>query len=288
VAFSEGWFWYIPLSPTLTSVGAVVSRAAAEDIQRGKEEAFLRFVERCPMIREYLTGASRVSDGPYGELRIRKDYSYCNTSFFRDGLVLIGDAACFVDPVFSSGVHLATYSALLAARSINTCLRGTISEDPCFAEFEYRYRREYGNFYKFLAAFYDMHKDEASYFWAARAVLATKEPAHDAFVRLVAGLSGKDEPAFAGTKFIQTRDRLEGLFDKIVDKVNTRSRGPDSATAEVSGFDFDAVLPGLSTESSQIQAQAFLGRTRPAEAPLQRGGLTPSVDGLHWITKRSA
>jgi hypothetical protein len=48
--------------------------------------------------------------------------------------------------VFSSGVHLSTYSALLAARAINTSLAGRVDEDLCFAEFEMRYRvgLEYG------------------------------------------------------------------------------------------------------------------------------------------------
>ena len=109
------------------------------------------------MIRDYLSGAKRVTEGEYGKLRVRKDYSYHHTKFWRPGMVLIGDAACFVDPVFSSGVHLATYSALLAARSINSVLAGTVDEAAAFAEFEGRYRREYGVFYEFLTSFYDMH-----------------------------------------------------------------------------------------------------------------------------------
>src|SRR5262249_25068520 len=150
-AFDDGWFWYIPLSPTLTSVGVVVSKSAAEAIKHGRERAFYEFMSRCQIIRDHLCDARRVTEGPYGEFRIRKDYSYCNTRFYRNGLVLIGDAACFVDPVFSSGVHLATYAGLLAARSINTALDSALPHSRCFDEFEMRYRREFGNFYRFLA-----------------------------------------------------------------------------------------------------------------------------------------
>src|SRR6185295_3326851 len=97
-------------------------------------------------------------------------------SFWKPGCALVGDAACFIDPVFSSGVHLSTYSALLAARTINTCLRNTgIDEAVCFDEFEQRYRREFGNFYQFLVGFYDMHVDEDSYFWRARKIVNTEE-----------------------------------------------------------------------------------------------------------------
>src|SRR6185295_2961241 len=122
--------------------------------------------------------------------------SYCNTRFWKPGVVLIGDAACFIDPVFSSGVHLSTYSALLAARSINTCLRKELDEDRCFKEFEERYRREFSNFYQFLLAFYDMHEDEESYFWSARKVLETEESANEAFIRLVGGVSSSGEPLY--------------------------------------------------------------------------------------------
>jgi FAD-dependent halogenase len=104
------------------------------------------------MITDYLRDARRVTEGPYGELRVR-----AGTRFWRPGMVLIGDAACFVDPIFSSGVHLATYGALLAARSINSTLGGTTDEGIAFREFEQRYRREFGVYYEFLVAFYDLN-----------------------------------------------------------------------------------------------------------------------------------
>src|SRR5689334_9318534 len=84
-AFPDGWFWYIPLSDSLTSVGAVVSREAADEIRSGEEEALQRYIGRCPLIQEYLAGAQRVADGPYSPLRIRKDYSYCTTRFWTPG-----------------------------------------------------------------------------------------------------------------------------------------------------------------------------------------------------------
>ncbi len=188
-AFKDGWFWYIPLSEHLTSVGAVVGREQAKVLRGGREKAMEHWISECPIIKEYLASATRVTDGPYGQFRIRKDYSYCSARFWIPGMLLVGDAACFVDPVFSSGVHLATYSALLAARSINTLLSGELTEERCFREFTLRYQREFGNFYQFLLAFYDSNRDESSYFWTARKILKTKENANQAFVRLVAGVS---------------------------------------------------------------------------------------------------
>ncbi len=124
-AFSGGWFWYIPLSPTLTSVGAVVDREHAKAHSRGHEaEAMQRFIDSCPIVKTFSSDASRITQGEYGKFRVRSDYSYCSESFWAPGMVLVGDAACFVDPVFSSGVHLLHSGALLAARSINSTLEG--------------------------------------------------------------------------------------------------------------------------------------------------------------------
>ena len=94
-----------------------------------------------------------------------------------------------MDPVFSSGVHLATYGALLAARSINTVLAQAASEDAAFHEFERRYHREYGVFYEFLVSFYDVHEDEDSYFWSARKVTDSASSDLESFVSLVGGVS---------------------------------------------------------------------------------------------------
>jgi halogenation protein CepH len=195
-AFDEGWFWFIPLSDTLTSVGAVIAREHAERLQQDHESAMRAFIDACPLIKRLLSTATRVTEGAYGRFRVRQDYSYTNTHFWRPGLLLVGDAACFIDPIFSSGVHLATYSALLAARSINTALRGDVDEPRAFTEFERRYRAEFENVYGFLVSFYDVHQNEESYFWRARKILNTTERANEAFVRLISGFSTAESTIF--------------------------------------------------------------------------------------------
>ena len=290
-AFSDGWFWYIPLSDSLTSVGAVVSREAAEEIRQGEEAALQGYIARCPIIQEYLAGARRVTEGIYGPLRIRKDYSYCTTKFWSPGLVLAGDAACFIDPVFSSGVHLGTYSALLAARSILTLLAGTpgITENDCFTEYEDRYRREFGRFYQFLVAFYDVHQDESSYFWQARKILHTTERGNEAFVRLVAGLSAADEPLFAGPQeFFEARRSFGDWFATNVlppEAAGGRTAAAPPVKAADAAFDPEKFMLGFNKEIASLQLLAIRrGTTIPAipERPLRAGGLVPSADGLRW------
>ncbi len=97
------------------------------------------------------------------------------------------------DIVGSSGVHLATYSALLAARSINSTLAGLVPEERCFTEFETRYRREFGLFRDFLRTFYQVQAREDVYVEHARQ-LTVHGPgrSEDAFVDLVGGVSSSD------------------------------------------------------------------------------------------------
>jgi halogenation protein CepH len=277
VAFPSGWFWYIPLSDTLTSVGAVVRRELASKIQGDPETAMKALIEECPMIAEYLADARRVTDGNYGQLRVRKDYSYHHTKFWRPGMVLIGDAACFVDPVFSSGVHLATYSALLAARSINSTLAGTVDETAAMREFESRYRREYGVFYEFLMSFYQMHRDENSYFWNAKKVTNSSLTELEAFVELVGGISS-GESALVDAAAVAERFRSGAVeFSSAIDSMT------DNLGGSMAPMYRSTVVRQAMQESSQIQMRASFGADAEAEESLFPGGLVSSPDGLFWV-----
>lgn len=274
-AFEHGWFWYIPLSPTLTSVGVVVGKENAPTLAKGWEPAMEEFIRACPAIQKLLANATRVTEGPYGELRVRKDYSYCHTKFWSPGLVLVGDAACFIDPVFSSGVHLATYSALLAARSINTCLKNELDEERCFSEFEVRYRREYAHFYDFLLAFYDKDNNIDSYYWHARKVMNSPETGNQAFIDLVGGVSGSGERLYVDSEeFLRARVGLGSLLFS-----ESKAAATDANSGDPQRVEFYRNLIG---EIGQLQLQATLKEQRPMESPLFEGGLVPSVDGLHW------
>jgi FAD-dependent halogenase len=277
VAFDSGWFWYIPLSDTLTSVGAVVRQELASKIQGDPEEALHGLIDECPMIGEYLRDAKRITEGEYGQLRVRKDYSYHNTKTWRPGMALIGDAACFVDPVFSSGVHLATYSALLAARSINSVLAGIVDEQAAFKEFEQRYRREYSVFYEFLMSFYDLHVSENSYFWSAKKVTKNTFSELESFVDLIGGVSSGEaaltEAETLALRFKTASKEFAGAVDQIV---------ANKEQSMVPLFK-SAVVRQAMQESGQVQSLALLGEDMESEAPLFDGGLVPSPDGMFWI-----
>lgn len=278
-AWDDGWFWYIPLTDTLTSVGAVVNRSQVGVLSRDPQAAMDQFIERAPMIKDYLSEATRVTEGPYGELRVRKDYSYAMERFWQPGMVLVGDAACFVDPVFSTGVHLATYGGLLAARSINSALAGTLEEERAFGEFERRYRREYGVFYEFLLAFYDMQHSEESYFWQARKVSRAEATDLRAFVELVGGVSSGESALVDQTAL---KERFGSSSRDLADAV-TRTGPAQSESGEQMGELFGTrVVSEVMKGMNEIQARASLGGTSALERPLFPDGLVPSPDGLAW------
>lgn len=261
-AFDEGWFWFIPLSETLTSVGAVIAREHAERLQQDHEVVMRDFIAACPLIAGLLSTATRVTEGPYGRFRVRTDYSYTNTHFWRPGLILIGDAACFIDPIFSSGVHLATYSALLAARSINTVLRGEVDEPRAFVEFERRYRAEFENVYGFLVSFYDVHQDEDSYFWRARKILHTTERANEAFVRLISGFSTAESTIF------ETASRVSAHMKEF------EQSGSREALCRIEELG--------RPHPRALRSPNGAGQSPPTETPRWPGGLITSSDGFYW------
>jgi Dehydrogenases (flavoproteins) len=276
VAFNSGWFWYIPLSDMLTSVGVVVRREMASKIQGDPEQALMGLIAECPMISDFLADATRVTTGQYGKLRVRKDYSYLHTKFSRPGMVLIGDAACFIDPVFSSGVHLATYSALLAARSINSVLGGIVEEEPAMAEFEARYRREYAVFYEFLMSFYDMHRDENSYFWQAKKVSNKTGPELEAFIELIGGVASGEAALFGGDTMAKRLQANTEEFAAAVDAVVASEDDTNQPLMEP-GFIRDALSEGM-----VLEMRAMLGDAGDPEQP-RPGGLAASPEGMFWI-----
>ncbi|MFK0248214.1 tryptophan halogenase family protein [Amycolatopsis azurea] len=271
VAFDNGWFWYIPLSDTLTSVGAVVRREDADKVQGDREKALNSLIAEAPLIAEYLKDAKRVTTGKYGEVRVRKDYSYNQTEFWRPGMILVGDAACFVDPVFSSGVHLATYSGLLAARSINSVLAGDLDEKTALTEFEARYRREYSVYYEFLVAFYEMNVNEESYFWQAKKVTKSKHTDLESFVDLVGGVSSGENALV---------NQLVERSAEFATAVDTMAGGDDASMVPLFK---SQVVRQVMQEGGQEQMRVVLGEDAEPEMPLFPGGLVVSPDGMKWL-----
>ncbi len=118
VMMADAWFWVIPLDAERTSVGMVIDRDAA--LRSGVPAARMLAwgIARCPLVRRRMAAAEPLPEGG-----VAADFSYRCAPFGGPGHLLIGDAATFVDPIFSTGVCLAMQSAAEAARQVEAVLR---------------------------------------------------------------------------------------------------------------------------------------------------------------------
>ena len=184
-SYAHGWFWNIPLHTGWMSVGAVVdSRIGQEGMRRSSPPRFLmEQVAQAPYTRQMLRGAN-LAYGPF----VIKDWSYVSDEVVGDGYILVGDAACFVDPLFSSGVHLALMAGVLAAAYVTTALKDPSLGEAAGDVYKNLYYKEYGHFHDMAALFYSSNRTVDSYFWEARRLLGNGNLSpRQAFIHAVAG-----------------------------------------------------------------------------------------------------
>ncbi|HEX3126912.1 MAG TPA: NAD(P)/FAD-dependent oxidoreductase [Thermoanaerobaculia bacterium] len=123
VVSDEGWFWLIPLDETRTSVGVVMDADKAKATGIPSEQLLAWAIERCPAVRERMTAAVQTV-----EPKVLADFSYRCAPYAGPGYFLAGDAAVFVDPIFSTGVCMGMMSGVEAAKSISALMRGASPE----------------------------------------------------------------------------------------------------------------------------------------------------------------
>ncbi len=185
-SYAHGWFWHIPLHTGWMSVGTVVdSRTGQEGLRQHGPQGFLQEqIAQAPYTTHMLRQAELVS-GPV----VVKDWSYVSEEVVGDGYILVGDAACFVDPLFSAGVHLALTAGVLAAAYVTTALKDPSMHEAAGRVYKELYDKEYDHFRAMAQLFYASNRTVDSYFWEARRLLGmpdTLSPRHT-FIRAVAG-----------------------------------------------------------------------------------------------------
>jgi flavin-dependent dehydrogenase len=182
-----GWLWGIPLHDGTMSVGVVMHRDAIKAKRdMPLQDILFEAIDQSPLLKDLVEPGELVSD-----IKTETDYSYAAERFCGPGYFLVGDAACFLDPLLSSGVHLATFSAMLAAAGLTSLHDGDITEAEMMNFFEKSYRQAYLRFLVFLSAFYDVGRGRDSYFWEAQQLTQEDVRGEDlklAFLKLVTGL----------------------------------------------------------------------------------------------------
>lgn len=153
VVWDHGWFWFIPFRGELTSVGAVASaewiREQRKTGAKEPQDFFDRAVAASCWATDFLVGAERMRT--VGSIA---DFSYRIDQLSGDGWLFVGDAAGFLDPLFSTGAHLAVKSADLAATAIDEALARGDTSRAAFAEYEKAVRYAVDLFLGVVQAFY--------------------------------------------------------------------------------------------------------------------------------------
>ncbi len=187
-AHGEGWCWYIPLHDGTVSVGTVVDAGRWRERAKAAtlDATYRELIAGCAPVARMLAGARQVAP-----VRVIRDYSYTSKQFHHGGALLAGDAACFIDPVFSTGVHLACLAGLLAADCLEDVLAGRRTIDAAVPVYDASYRNAFERYRRFLVYFYNHHSATDSYFWQARKLVDPDGnlELREAFVRLISGTS---------------------------------------------------------------------------------------------------
>ncbi len=116
----KGWFWHIPQHNDMVSVGVVAEgKYLTRDGVKDPKEIFHREVEENQWIKDHLARGRLAPASISSPANTRRHSRHCAAP----GLLLVGDAFAFLDPVFSSGVMLALKSGMLAGEAIHEGLR---------------------------------------------------------------------------------------------------------------------------------------------------------------------
>jgi flavin-dependent dehydrogenase len=147
VRLKDAWSWLIPLSEMKTSVGIVYDKIALKGAVPA--DLFNASVVDHSALQERMAGAEII-----GRLHTISDFSYTNRKLVSERLVRVGDAAAFLDPIFSSGVYLAMIGGKAGATAVADALRKNAVLTDKMRLYEKRCRANLETYRKMIERFY--------------------------------------------------------------------------------------------------------------------------------------
>ncbi len=147
----RGWAWQIPITDAVTSVGVVAEREVFQQFKSESERYFNTYVQSNKGLARAMENAVRVND-----FKTEGDYSYILDKFCGNGFLMVGDAARFVDPIFSSGVSVAMHSARFGAQTIQAALESGDLSEEAFKPYERTLRGGVDIWYEFIRLYYKL------------------------------------------------------------------------------------------------------------------------------------
>ncbi len=198
------WAWQIPMKNGVTSVGVVTDKKDFQKSGRSGEEFFESLIGLNRSLKHAMRNAERTR--PWW---IEADYSYDVERLVGKGWLLVGDALRFVDPVFSTGVDVAMYSANYAFDALDAVLKGAQDEQEAFALYDQRVGDGVQAWYDLIALFYKLRNLFTSF--------AVRKRFREQVVRILQGNLYIPESLQRAREMI---DLMEDSFQKVMSDPN--------------------------------------------------------------------
>lgn len=149
---TNSWIWQIPITDTVTSIGVVTQKKNFAQQRASREQFFWDCIQTRPDLYEALSKATQMRP-----LKEEGDYSYAMKQIAGDRVVLVGDAARFVDPIFSTGVSIALNCSRFAHKDVLSALEMGNFGREAFANYEKTIRSGTKNWYNFISVYYRLN-----------------------------------------------------------------------------------------------------------------------------------
>lgn len=263
VAVDDGWLWHIPLAGGLRSIGLVTDPERIRGMTRTERRTYWqRQIESCEEYKELLEGGRWA-----GDFDIVSDWSFICKQFHGPGYLLVGDAACFVDPILASGIALALQGVLRATKAIRTSLEAPDLTGLAMNWYQEGYLEQANDFVDMANHWYHGQRLQESWFWTAHRLVDPSQnlSLRQAFVFISSGLA-KESSAEA--------IRYMGGFT------------PGQLAVTYDALGLDASTTGAAQPEAETQARP-LARQRVAvtaeEALAARPALAQGVDSRAWM-----
>ena len=243
----NGWIWKIPLRDEISSVGVVVDRdtAVARIRNVGVLDWYREQLRSSLLASELLLTANQIE-----ACTVIRDWSYHHDQLASDRYCLVGDAACFIDPLFSTGVHLAVSGAYIAAAFVATLLKSDIPSTELTQSYDALYRQQYDHFRELTKLFYSGNQSVDSYFWQARRLTGQQNyKPRQAFMRSVSG-----QNAAGYERSVLQHANLPRSFSKELDVIEDKRH----MAREIFHSDFKNTKLVLASDVS-VQRKVVLG-----------------------------
>lgn len=306
VAHPQGWSWVFPVRKDLVSVGLVTSLDAHRNRRDTDPEAFVRqAIAESPHLSRILDGAE-LSEGPQNSrVRVSTDFSYTSRSIVQPGLIRLGDAAGFVDPILSVGCFLGQSFARFLAYGLNTILSsdGRMDEDRALGAYEHQVRDTLASFRELTYFFYRFNQSPDDWWAHARELVAsTAMPSaasdREAFLAFATGFAAhgsvwREPGAFFGqdffvdlyTRFVPAASNEPAAASPLSLQDILALRAEPTLTASAVPLEGEGRLAPSTRVEVGVGEPGESRRIRRMQVPVAMGELFPLIDGKATLTQ---